>query len=58
VSIGGKSAQVLFAGLSPGYIGLYQINVVVPTGVTPSDQVPLILSVGGQDSPVVTMSVR
>jgi uncharacterized protein (TIGR03437 family) len=58
VTIGGQDATVLFAGLAPGFVGLYQINAFVPAGVTPSDQVPVILSVGGQSSPVVTMSVR
>ncbi|HEV2687782.1 MAG TPA: hypothetical protein VGV35_04485, partial [Bryobacteraceae bacterium] len=58
VSMGGQNATVLFAGLAPGYVGLYQVNTIVPAGITPSDQVPLILSVGGQSSPIVTMSVR
>ncbi len=32
VTVGGQPAQVSFAGLTPGGIGLYQINFVVPPG--------------------------
>jgi uncharacterized protein (TIGR03437 family) len=32
-SIGGVPATVSFAGLAPGYAGLYQINILVPDGV-------------------------
>lgn len=32
VNIGGTVAAPAFAGLAPGYIGLYQINVVIPAG--------------------------
>ncbi len=41
-TIGGKAARVDYAGLAPGFVGLYQINVVVPDGVLPGD--PLILN--------------
>ena len=34
VVIGGFNASVAFAGLTPGYIGLYQVNVVVPNAVS------------------------
>jgi uncharacterized protein (TIGR03437 family) len=33
VTIGGQTAQVQFSGLAPFIVGLYQINVVVPTNI-------------------------
>jgi uncharacterized protein (TIGR03437 family) len=38
VTIGGQPAQVAFAGLTPGLAGIYQINMVVPNGLTPGQQ--------------------
>jgi uncharacterized protein (TIGR03437 family) len=37
VLIGGLPAQAGFAGLAPGFVGLYQVNVVVPEGVAPGE---------------------
>jgi uncharacterized protein (TIGR03437 family) len=45
VSIGGVQAQVAFAGLIQGTVGLYQFNIVVPN-VSPGDQ-PINLVVDG-----------
>jgi len=58
VAIGGRLAQVLFAGLTPGFAGLYQVNAVIPEGVPPGDTVEVRLSVAGQTSPPVTIAVR
>ena len=58
VSIGGQAAQVLFSGLAPGFVGLWQINAVVPQSVTPGPAVPLIISVGSLTSNQVTIAVH
>ena len=57
-TVGGQPATVNFAGLAPGFIGLYQVNVVIPSGVTPGDSVPVVLTEGSQVSQPVTISVR
>jgi uncharacterized protein (TIGR03437 family) len=58
VTIGGKAALVLFAGLVPDTIGEYQVNVKVPDDVTTGDAVSLLLSIGGAVSNTVTIAVR
>ena len=58
VTIGGVPAPVGFAGLAPGFVGLYQVNVQVPQGVAAGDAVPVMLSTGATVSNVVTISVR
>jgi uncharacterized protein (TIGR03437 family) len=61
VTIGGvpvAAQDVLFAGLTPGFAGLYQVNLRMPSGVTPGNQVPVLLTQAGQQSPPVTMAVR
>ena len=51
VTIGGVTAtSVPFAGLTPGYVGLYQLNVVMPNGVAPGSQVPVTISVAGKSN--------
>jgi len=46
-SIGGQPAQVAYYGLAPGYVGLYQFNVVVPS-VPASDTTPLTFTLNGE----------
>jgi uncharacterized protein (TIGR03437 family) len=58
VTIGGVPAPVSFAGLAPGFVGLYQVNVQVPQGVAAGDAVPVVLSTGAIVSNAVTISVR
>ena len=57
-TIGGLPAPVSFAGLAPGFVGLYQVNVQVPPGVAAGDAVPVTLSAGGITSNTVTIFVR
>ncbi len=58
VNIGGQDIQPFFAGLAPGYAGLYQVNVQLPVGITSGTAVPLTLSVQGATSPPVTVAVQ
>jgi uncharacterized protein (TIGR03437 family) len=58
VTIGGVNARVDFAGLTPGFAGLYQINANIPSGITPGAAVPLVITSAGQSSVPVTMAVR
>jgi uncharacterized protein (TIGR03437 family) len=56
VTLGGVPLQVQFAGLSPGSVGLYQINVSVPSNVPLGLQVPLTIN-QGTSSTTVTVRV-
>jgi uncharacterized protein (TIGR03437 family) len=47
VLVGGMSITPLFAGLTPQFVGVNQINVTLPTGVPTGNAVSLQLSVGG-----------
>ena len=40
VNIGGIPAEVVYSGLAPGFVGLYQVNVEVPVGVSPPNTQP------------------
>jgi uncharacterized protein (TIGR03437 family) len=56
-TIGSANAQVSFAGLAPGYIGLVQMNIVVPTTLTPGTY-PLTITVAGDISNSATIAVK
>lgn len=58
VTIGGISAKVTFSGLAPGFVGLYQVNALVPAGVAPGVATSLILSIGGVQSNTVTIATQ
>ncbi|HUA18816.1 MAG TPA: glycosyl hydrolase 53 family protein [Bryobacteraceae bacterium] len=55
-AIGGQNASVLFAGLTPGLVGLGQVNLVIPQGLGPGNQ-PLVITVGNQASSPAMLSV-
>jgi uncharacterized protein (TIGR03437 family) len=57
VTIGGTAAQVQYAGVAPGYAGLYQINAQVPPA-TPSGAQPLFVTANGVTGNTVTVAIH
>jgi uncharacterized protein (TIGR03437 family) len=57
VTIGGRPAQVLFSGLTPSSVGLYQINLV-PASDTPTGLQPVVITVNGIASKPVNIAIR
>lgn len=57
VRIDGVDAPVLFSGLAPGYLGLYQVNIQIPGNVSPGAR-NLALTIGGVTSNLVTIGIR
>ena len=57
VTVGGRPAQVIFSGLAPGNVGLYQVNVVVPTDA-PTGRQAVTCSVNGVASPSTFVTVQ
>lgn len=57
VTIGGVAAAVSFSGIAPGNAGQYQINVQVPSGVAPGDDVPLTVTMPDGSTDTVTIAI-
>lgn len=57
-TIGGMVAQVVFSGLAPDFVGVYQVNVIVPSNAPIGDAVPIAITIGGVTSNNVTIAVR
>jgi uncharacterized protein (TIGR03437 family) len=58
LTIGGQDAVVTFAGLTPRFAGLYQINAAVPSTAMRDDRVPVVITTGGQASVSAPTSIR
>ena len=56
--IGNQTATVIFQGLTPQFPGLYQVNAVIPAGVTKGNSVPVTISAGGQTGPPIQIPIQ
>ena len=50
IMIGNQQAQIQYSGLAPGFVGLYQVNAYIPSGVVAGNQ-PITIAIGGKTSP-------
>ena len=57
VVVGRENAAILFSGLAPGFVGLYQINLRLPDDLAAGDLTIRILS-DFADSQTVLISVQ
>ena len=57
VYLGGTSTSPSYSGLAPGFVGLYQVDVQIPTGF-PSGTVPLVITSGSAYSNEVKIAVQ
>jgi uncharacterized protein (TIGR03437 family) len=54
LTVGGISASIQFAGVAPAQTGLYQVRFTLPLNVPGGNQ-PMVLSIGGADSQMLTL---
>ncbi len=57
VTIGGGLATVDYAGLAPGFVGLYQINAHVPSGLPAGNQA-VVITMNGIQSSIALLPVK
>jgi uncharacterized protein (TIGR03437 family) len=57
VTVGGRQAEVIFSGLAPGFVGLYQINIYVPQSA-PSGSADVVVTMNGVTSNTAKMAVQ
>jgi uncharacterized protein (TIGR03437 family) len=58
VVLNGVELAAAYAGLTPGYAGLYQVNVTIPVTNPPGLVLPLALKQGGRLSNSVLVAVQ
>jgi uncharacterized protein (TIGR03437 family) len=58
VTIGGKPCDVQYAGATPIYAGLDQINCQVPVGLSSNPATPVIVTSGSRAANTVTLAIQ
>lgn len=58
VTVGGVPANVPFSGLTPGLIGLWQLNVTIPANAPVGNSVPVVIKLGRRITNLTTVAVN
>ena len=57
VNIGGRDVDPDYAGIAPGFVGLYQVNVRIPADLV-AGELAVKLKVAGSESNAATLSIK
>jgi len=58
VTVNGRPLSPFYAGLTPGYAGLYQINLTLPSDIFTADALQLVVSAANLNSPPVIIAIH
>ena len=58
VAIGSTFGEILYSGLAPGFVGLWQINVQIPESALAGEAVPVRAVINATPSNIITMAIR
>ncbi len=58
VTIGGVAATVAFSGLTPGFVGLWQLNVIVPATAPVGNAVPVVIKLNRRTTNLTSIAVN
>jgi uncharacterized protein (TIGR03437 family) len=58
VTIAGQAVTPVYSGLTPGSVGLTQVNVVIPPGIPAGNAIPLQFSINGAATQTVNIAVQ
>ena len=56
LTVDGQTAEIFFAGMTPGFVGLDQINFRVPSNAR-SGKLPVVITQDGQSSNTSALTV-
>jgi uncharacterized protein (TIGR03437 family) len=58
LTVGGIDAEVVFSGLAPYLVGVYQVNAKIPANAPSGNAVPLSMRIAGAVSNTVTIAIQ
>ena len=58
LTVGGIESEVVFSGLAPYLVGVYQVNAKIPANAPSGNAVPLSLRIAGAVSNTVTIAIQ
>jgi uncharacterized protein (TIGR03437 family) len=56
--VNGVAISPAYAGLAPGFIGLYQVNILIPANTPPGANISLVLQQGNAESNTVSVAIQ